>query len=687
MIEKLIPLTEEEQILHGHLFVQDLDPQGLAALYDTTDFQQNFTYTGNDLGLTFAPDRMRLRLWAPMAQGVTLRLYGTDHDAHPLAELPLDKSLQGTWTIDLPLSEEGRFYTFLVHYGEVSIETPGPYAKAVGMNGIKAQLLDLTGTDPEGFRTHEAPKLSHAVDAVVYEVHVRDFSIHKNSGILHKGKYLGFTEKDTVNEEGLATGLAHLQELGVTHVQLLPIFDFNALDESRDDGEYNWGYDPLNYNAPEGSYATNPSDPATRIRELKELIQALHEAGIGVIMDVVYNHTFSGWDTPLNHTAPLYFHRTLEGKFTDASACGNETASERPMMRKFILDSLLHYVREYRMDGFRFDLMGIHDTETLRQAEALLRKENPQILLYGEGWTGGESPLAEEKRLIKKNIGQVPGIGVFSDDFRDAVKGHVFYAEKGGFISGEGFADSLTFGVAGAVPHPDTPVKAILYADAPWAVSPGQSVNYVSAHDNLTLYDKLKACHPTATEENLKDRCKLAEAIVLTSQGMPFLHAGTEFLRTKFGDENSYRSPDRINALNWAEKTRHRDVFTYLQGLIALRKAHGAFRLKTAEEIQKHLVFLQPEKTGLLHLKGKKVLAYYLRDPQKEGTYFVAYNGSSKVKTLPLAPGPWSVLCDKNQASAHPFRKLHADEVLLRPLECLVLYSATPLPDHLWSRT
>ena len=663
MAEKLIPIT-----VHGELTtLPKILPsfEGLTDFYDSEFFKENLTYEGKDLFIQYEEDHIHVRLWAPMATKVNFQLYNRVDEDTPFLTYDMERSEKGTFLLRLPLMASNHYYLFEVHHEEAITHTPGPYTTSVGVNGEKGYLLNLKETDPENFRTYKAPLLENPVDAVVYEVHVRDLSSHEDSGIKAKGKFLGFTEEGTRNKKGHSTGLSHLKEMGVTHVQLLPVFDFNALDELGEDGAYNWGYDPLNYNVPEGSYASDPKDPASRIRELKSLIMSLHKNGMGVIMDVVYNHTYDGVTSNFHKTVPLYFHRSSGGVFTDASACGNETASERRMMRKFIIDSLLFWVEEYQMDGFRFDLMGIHDTETMREIEKALRSVKPDILLYGEGWTGGNSPLHEDLRLVKRNISQVPGIGAFNDDIRDGIKGHVFFNEKGGFVSSRGQRESVKLGITGAVYHPQVNYRKILYTDFPWAQNPGQSINYVSAHDNLTLYDKLEAANKGKSKEVLKDMAKLANTIVLTSQGVPFLHAGVEFLRTKYGDHNSYRSSDKVNALNWSQKSRNIDVVQYYKGLIALRKEYPAFRLRTAEEIGKYLSFYGPE--------DRNFISYTLKDPNGFYTLLVAFNGGENSFKLRIPSAHWDVLLDKDDADILPLWSTKETSVTLKPYSAMIL--------------
>lgn len=645
--------------------------EGLTDFYDSDFFKEHLLYEGTDLGVTFTEDHIQVKLWAPMASRVYFLLYKKATDAQDVARLPMERMAEGIFQLILPLSATHHFYLFELHHDHEVTYTPGPYANAVGVNGEKGYLLDLKETDPEGFRSYEAPQLEDPVDAIIYEVHVRDLTIHEDSGVTHKGTYLGFVEEGTKNKKGHSTGIDHIKELGVTHVQLLPIFDYDVLDETKPHDSYNWGYDPMHYNAPEGSYATDPTLPAKRIEELKKLIMGVHKKGMGVIMDVVYNHTYDGYGSSFHKSIPLYYHRSVQGRLTNASGCGNETASERAMMRKFIIDSLSFWVKEYRIDGFRFDLMGIHDVDTMREVELALRKLNPGIILYGEGWAGGDSPLHEDLRMVKRNINAVPGIGAFNDDFRDAVKGHVFFTERGGFVSGQDERDSVKFGIVGATRHDGIHYGQILYTDFPWAVKPSQSINYVSAHDNLTLYDKLKQSNRGASKEVLKSMAKLANTLVLTSQGVPFLHAGVEFLRTKQGDHNSYRSSDSINALDWHRKSRNIDVVNYYKGVIALRKEYDAFRLRTKEDIEKYLTFYDGERENRI--------VYTLKDPKGFYTLLVAFNGGSKDQSLPLPKATWDVLLDKNNAGILPLWRTTQDTITLKAHSALILMTRDQL--------
>ncbi len=599
-------------------------------------------YDGPDLGLTLGPNGVQVRLWAPTADSVRFRLYEQDLGGVPFRTLDMERAESGTWTLQLPKTTMGNYYTFQTKVeGEWHQEVPDPYAYAVGTNGRRGQLVDLAATNPAGWEADRRPSLAHPTDIVLYELHVRDLSTHPSSGIVHKGKFLGFTEAGTKSPQGLTTGLDHLTEMGITHVHLLPAFDFRSVDETRlSEQAFNWGYDPQNYNTPEGSYATDPADGRVRIREFKQMVQALHERGIRVVMDVVYNHTGYTEESLFNQLVPGYYYRQNEdGGFSDASACGNETASERPMVRKMIVESVLFWAREYHVDGFRFDLMGIHDIETMNAVARALREVDPTIFVYGEGWTAGPTPLPDDQLALKKNTHRLDGVAAFSDDLRDGLKGSVFEHEETGFVSGKaGLEESIKFGLVASTPHPQVNYAEVNYSDTAWAAQPAQTISYVSCHDNHTLWDKLDLSRPDASANDRKKMHRLALTIVLTAQGVPFLHAGTEMLRTKYGEENSYQSPDSINQIRWGWKSEHLDMVEYVRRLIALRKAHPAFRMRTTDQIAEHLRFLD--------VAVPNVVAYRLNGAAAGDSWrdlWVAYNGSAEPQSLPLPEGSWKV--------------------------------------------
>lgn len=606
-------------------------------------------YSGEDLGMTLTPDGFQFRIWAPLADEVQLSLYKTSLGGDPLQRMNMQKAENGTWIIGVPGERNGMFYTFRTRIaGKWNDEVPDPYVKLVGVNGRRGYIGDLQKTNPENWSSDLSPAFRKATDAIIYELHVRDASIHSSSGIMAKGKFMGLTEKGSTNQFGLTTGIDHLRELGITHVHLLPSYDFFTIDETKTDSpQYNWGYDPLNYNVPEGSYATEPFSPYSRVREFKELIQALHRQGIRVVMDVVYNHTMLTENSWFNQLVPGYYYRqNRNGGFSNASACNNETASERPMMRKFILESVKYWVKEFHIDGFRFDLMGIHDIETMNAIADELRKIKPDILLYGEGWTAGASPVPDEQRALKKNVSLLKDIAVFSDDIRDGIKGSVFDHHDKGFASGKpGMEPSVMFGIAGAVRHPQVDVAKVNYSKDFYAASPAQVVSYCECHDNHVLWDKIRISSPEASPELHRQMHKLSLAIVLTSQGISFLHAGTEFLRSKQGVENSFQSPDSINAIDWNLKHVNKDVFEWVKGLIALRKAHPAFRMTSADDVRKALRFHE-HSNGLISFTLDGTIS---KDSWKK--IFIAFNGTAQPKKPEIPTGKWRIFATNNALS------------------------------------
>lgn len=644
----------------------------LTQLFSGKSQQTNFAafpvYPGNDLGLTYSPVISSFRLWAPGAANIHLNIYKKADDPQPEIKVRLLPDQKGSWRVVLPGDLKGKFYTFSVFrdnkwYDEV----PDPYAKAVSVNGRKAMVVNLAETNPAGWNTDKSPPFNAPTDAVIYELHVRDASIALNSGIREKGKFLGLTERRTHNGQGLSTGLDHIRELGVTHVHLLPCFDFNSVDETKPGAQYNWGYDPLNYNVPEGSYASNPYDGVTRIREFKKMIQAFHAAGLRVVMDVVYNHTALTEKSNFNQIVPGYYYRqNPDGKFSNATACGNETASERPMVRKFILESMKYWVQEYHVDGFRVDLMGVHDIATMNEISKELHKIKPGILLYGEGWTAGASPLPDSLRALKANAGKLDRIAVFSDDIRDGIKGSVFEHADRGFASGKaGMEASVKFGIVASCPHPQVDYARVNYSKKPWATSPAQTITYCECHDNHVLWDKLTVSAPDATEEERINMHKLSLSIVLTSQGISFLHAGTEFLRSKKGVENSFESPDSINAIDWSLKSRHKDVTDYVRTLIRMRRDHPAFRMKTAKSIATDLHF--EEAPG-------GVIIYTLNGAASGDRWkkiWVGFNGTATVKRVSTGPNNWFTFIRDNGA-VRP--RITRGEIEMAPYSCTVLY-------------
>ena len=624
--------------------------QHLQAQYTTENYP---VYKGTDLGLTYSKAASIFKIWSPPASAAELLLYKNGDGGAAFKTVELTQGANGSWHTKLSGDLKGTYYTFRVKIKDRwSNEVPDPYAKAVGVNGRRAMVVDLKSTNPAGWVNDKSPSFSAKnkdTDAVIYELHIRDASIDKSAGIKHKGKYLGLTEKGTKSKEGLSTGLSHIKELGVTHVHLLPFFDYNSVDESKPEkAQYNWGYDPLNYNVPEGSYSTNPYDGVTRIKELKQMIAAFHKNGLRVVMDVVYNHVADAGSSNFNQLVPgYYFRHKKDGGFSDATACGNEVASELPMMRKFILESVLYWAKEYHMDGFRFDLMGVHDIETMNLISAELHKINPSILLYGEGWTAGASPLPDSVRALKKNAHLLNGIAVFSDDIRDGIKGTVFDLKDKGFASGKaGMEESVKFGIVAASNHPQVDMEKVNYSKKAYSAAPWNVITYCECHDNNVLWDRLTMSCPDASREELIKMQELALTIVLTSQGIPFLHAGTEFLRTKKGVENSYNVGDSINAIDWSFKKDNLATNNYIKQLIQMRKAHPAFRMTSNGDIKKNIYFDEKAAKGTIVYS---INGAALKDSWKK--IIVAFNGNKKEHTIILPAGNWKVAIgtDKKQ--------------------------------------
>lgn len=607
-------------------------------------------YLDDDLGVTYSPEASTFKLWSPAADDVRLKLYASDAtDAEPTAVIGMHKR-NGTWTATREGDLDGTYYTLQIKQsGNWNPEATDPYARAAGANGLRGQVIDLSKTNPEGWANDKKPPLAAPTDAILYELHVRDASLDPRSGITRKGKFLGLTERGTTTPRGDATGLDHILELGVTHVHLLPSFDFLSVDESRpEDPQFNWGYDPQNYNVPEGSYATDARDGRVRVREFKQLVKTFHDAGLRVVMDVVYNHTGKSQDSHFQHLIPDYFYRfRQDGSMSDASACGNEIASERPMVSKYIRESVAYWANEYHIDGFRFDLMGIHDIATMNEISRTLHKIDPTILIYGEGWKAGDSPLPDSLLALKANTPQLDRIAAFSDDVRDGIKGSVFVEDEKGFVSGAKGQDmSIRFGVVASTDHPQVDYDSVNYSNRAWAKEPAQTVNYASCHDNHTLWDRLYSSNKTDAPSTREQMHRLAQTIVLTSQGIPFLHAGTEFCRTKNGDENSYKSGDGVNAIRYSAKRAHRVTYDYVRGLIALRKAHPAFRMGSTERLRTNLTFFDTADSQLV--------AYRIIDaPGDEWTdIVVVYNGSAKPKRVALPAGNWSLVADGRTVDA-----------------------------------
>ncbi|QNG60878.1 type I pullulanase [Bacillus sp. PAMC26568] len=591
----------------------------IGAVIRTAAFDEYFYYGHDDLGVQFHADSATMKLWAPTATDVKVKLlFPSEHREEILSLQPEDK---GIWTISLKGNFDSVFYTYLVCVNLVWNEAVDPYAKAVSLNGEYGVIVNLEKTNEKKYSPDPLVQLT---DSIIYEAHIRDFSIHLNSGIRLKGKYSAFTETGTHTQKGLSSGIAYLKDLGITHLELLPFNDFEGVNERNVLEHYNWGYNPLHFNAPEGSYATDPENPYTRIIELKTAIQAIHAQGMRVIMDVVYNHVYIRENSSFEKIVPgYYFRHDNNGLPSNGTGVGNDFASEMKMAGKFIVDSIKYWLKEYDVDGFRFDLMGILDIKTMNKVSEECKRMKPDILILGEGWDL-QTPLSYEEKAIIANAGKMPGVAFFNDQFRDYIKGSTFEVSDRGFILGNsGNQEMLEKVMRGSISH---------------FLHPAQSINYVESHDNHTLWDKMNLCLPDESDENKRARQKLAASMVLLAQGIPFLHSGQEFYRTKQGVENSYNSPDAINQLDWNERERFASDIQYIQHVISLRKSHGAFRFGSSEEIRKHYQIL---------INEGGIFAYHLNHVEAYGPWgkiMVIHCNHTNGMHLPLPDkGKWEI--------------------------------------------
>ncbi len=627
----------------------------ISGAFSSEAFEATYTYTGNDLGQTYSDDKTTLRVWAPTATDVKVNLYEAGEGDCLTNTYPMTKDVQGTWVCELEGEQHGVYYTYSVTVDGQTKETVDPYAKAVGVNGNRGMIIDLDSTDPEGWADDKHVTVPNNTDAVIYELHVRDTTIDESSGVENKGKYIGLTEKGTTTESGKKTALDYIVDLGVTHVQIMPMYDYATVDETKlESNQYNWGYDPKNYNVPEGSYSTDPYNGEVRVEEAKEMIQAFHKEGIGVIMDVVYNHMYSAQGSCLDNTVPDYYFRMNGEKYTNGSGCGNETATERSMVQKYIVDSCVYWVNEYHVDGFRFDLMGCIDQETMLAVRAALDEIDPNIIILGEGWTGGTSGLVANEQTNKRVTYKVPGVAAFSDDIRDAIKGSVFDSYDNGFISGkDGQEIGIKYGVVAAVQHSGINYSAYEKTTGSWAGDPGQCITYSSCHDNLTLWDKIYYSAPDATEDEKLSMNKLSAAIIYTAQGVPFMLSGEEILRSKpieGSDEyshNSYNLNDYTNSMKWdtLDDPATADMLEYYKGLIAFRSEHPALRMTTTEDIEANLAFMEVEQ--------KNVVAYTIANSpngEKAKNIMVIYNGNEEAVDITIPEGKWNVYINGEKA-------------------------------------
>ena len=633
-----------------------------------TLFKLNAPTTVNLDGMTGATTQIDKK------KQVEIHIYEDGQGGKAIKTIKMKASGENRWEATVKGDLKGKFYTFDIGKGE----TPGVFAKAVGVNGMRGAIVDMAETNPQGWENDQRPVIQSPADLVIYEMHWRDFSIDASSGLKNKGKFLALTEPKAIE---------HLKSLGVNAVHILPSFDYASVDETKlDTPQYNWGYDPKNYNVPEGSYSTDPYNPVTRIKEFKQMVQALHKAGIRVILDVVYNHTFNIDHSNFQLTYPdMYYRKTADGKYSDGSGCGNETASEKPLMREFMLESVKYWIDEYHIDGFRFDLMGVHDIETMQQIRAEVNKIDPSIYIYGEGWSAGSCAYPVDKLAMKANAQQLNGIAAFSDDMRDALRGPFSDDHKGALLAGiPGEEESLKFGIVGGIAHPQVDMTKVNYDKKPWTNNPTEQISYVSCHDDMCLVDRLKASIPSLTDKNIPEKERTAELIridqlaqtaVFTSQGVPFILSGEEMLRDKKGVHNSYNSPDSINHLDWNNLQRYPQLFTYYKNLIQLRKNHPAFRLATGDKVRLHLEFLPAVDSK--NVKQDCLVGFQLKDLQGIDawkTIVVIYNFNKEAKEMAIPEGTYTIACCNGAIDEAGLGEVSGKEVLVDGQSALILF-------------
>ena len=633
-----------------------------------TLFKLNAPTTVNLDGMTGATTQIDKK------KQVEIHIYEDGQGGKAIKTIKMKASGENRWEATVKGDLKGKFYTFDIGKGE----TPGVFAKAVGVNGMRGAIVDMAETNPQGWENDQRPVILSPADLVIYEMHWRDFSIDVSSGLKNKGKFLALTEPKAIE---------HLKNLGVNAVHILPSFDYASVDETKlDTPQYNWGYDPKNYNVPEGSYSTDPYNPVTRIKEFKQMVQALHKAGIRVILDVVYNHTFNIDHSNFQLTYPdMYYRKTADGKYSDGSGCGNETASEKPLMREFMLESVKYWIDEYHIDGFRFDLMGVHDIETMQQIRAEVNKIDPSIYIYGEGWSAGSCAYPVDKLAMKANAQQLNGIAAFSDDMRDALRGPFSDDHKGALLAGiPGEEESLKFGIVGGIAHPQVDMTKVNYDKKPWTNNPTEQISYVSCHDDMCLVDRLKASIPSLTDKNIPEKERtakliridqLAQTAVFTSQGVPFILSGEEMLRDKKGVHNSYNSPDSINHLDWNNLQRYPQLFTYYKNLIQLRKNHPAFRLATGDKVRQHLEFLPAVNSK--DVKQDCLVGFLLKDLQEIDawkTIVVIYNFNKEAKEMAIPEGNYTIACCNGTIDEAGLGEVSGKEVLVDGQSALILF-------------
>ena len=609
--------------------------------------------------VSYSPRQTTFKLNAPKKP--TLRIYEAGRGGNAIKKIKMKQTAENVWEATVSGDLKGKFYTFDIGRGE----TPGVFAKAVGINGHRGAIIDMQTTNPSGWNSDHRLALKSPADLIIYEMHHRDFSIDPSSGLVNKGKFLALTEQKAIR---------HLKELGINAVHILPSFDFASIDEANTTTpQYNWGYDPQNYNVPEGSYSFDAEQPTRRILEFKQMVQALHKAGIRVILDVVYNHTFDIKGGNFDRTFPVAYYRyTADGKPSNGSGCGNETASEKPLMRQFMLESMKYWADEYHIDGFRVDLMGIHDIETMNLIRKELSSIDPNIFIYGEGWTAGTCAYPTEKLALKAHIKQMPGIAAFSDEIRDALRGPFSDDKQASFLGGiAGFEESIKAGIAGMIAHPQVDYTKVNYTKEPWANEPTQMIAYVSCHDDMCLVDRLKASIPEAAYdmEEVIRLDQLAQTVVFTSQGIPFMLSGEEMLRDKKGVHNSFNSPDEINHLDWNNLKKYPQVFAYYKGLIQMRKSHPAFRLGSAELVRKHLEFLPTQQDCLVAFRLKNHAG-----GDKWNNIYVVLNGNTNLQSVNIPKGKYTIVANNGVINEAGIGEMEGGEVMIDAQTALILH-------------
>lgn len=663
-----ITLAEELDVAKSYTITYEDTPYTLLMpnVYSTEEFEAAYTYTGDDLGATYSKEGTTFKLWAPTAEAAYVNLYesGTPGSDKPYKVLVMEPAEKGIWVLTKDGDLSGVYYTYSVVIDEKTIEACDPYARTTGVNSKRAMVIDLRATDPIGWENDTNPHAGEGInDAIIYELQMRDFSTSKESGIKNVGKYLSFTELGTTTSGGASTGIDHLTDLGVTHIHLMPFYDFGSVNETYTyENLYNWGYDPVNYNVPEGSYSTDPYHGEVRVNETKQMVQALHNQGLSVVMDVVYNHVYSANDFCINKLVPGYFSRIDEdGSYSNGSGCGNDTASERSMVKKYIVDSVNYWADEYHIDGFRFDLVGLLDIETVNEIVETVHKKHPDVIFYGEGWTMNTKVTKDGYTMAtQQSSGKTPNFAYFNDTMRDGLKGNVFNTGEVGYVSG-------------AINQEKTITNSFMAA-VNWCNSPAQTINYAACHDNLTLYDRIRVSRPDASEEDVVRMNNLAAAVYMLSEGVPFIMAGEELLRSKpNGDgtfnSNSYASGDEINSIRWEalEDERVKQVYEYYKGLIAFRKAHKALRLDNAEDVNR---LVSPVENLDKNVVGFDISGDVEGEEAEE--LFIIYNANEEATSVTLPEGKWNLYVNGQAAGTEAIETKVSGTITVEPISAMV---------------